>query len=348
MKEYPLRQLEEPVLESYPVTHEDLTKKLDVAVMEIAEFTDDRGEIQKLPVTLIPGDGVSKETIIINTPWSDSAHRDFNVLRHAALAKHTGADVIIVGFPGHDEHIEGGLTTAQREQLTSKDMASFSEVGKALAYAVDHISRVCRMGRGYWKDREVTLAGYSQGASSQLGMLEHLDETIAKNITDIFIWESPDKLSKQSKGVLAGKFILDGLKAGKYFKENETVFGQEQSRVLGINDRGLKGVTELANRFKPKDKRAELIGGGADAIANSTLRRDLEAVDERLEGKRIHVVNGGNSLVSPVEQGLELIEAIIKSTLPAEINHFSRAGDSHPAQESFSRYTGTIKEAKEK
>lgn len=340
------RPLDEPVLEEYPVSHEQLVDKLNKSVQITAEYTDSREETQQIPVTFIPGNGYSKETIIINTPWSDSAHRDFNILRHAALAQHIGADVIIVGFPGHDEQLDSRATSLQREEMTSTS-PSFSEAGKALASAVSQISKIEQIPKNYWAKREVTLAGYSQGASTQIGMLMHLDESIARKVSDIYIWESPDMLEPQKKAVVGAKFAKDGTKAGPFFKENEQVFGKEEAKSLEIHDKGLVGIGELLVRLT--NKPGELFSGSADAIANSTLEKDLKLAIDRLEGVRIQVINGGDSIVSPPAQGEKLVNAIIKGTsLPAEVNHFVRPADSHPAQESFARYSSTIKEIKEK
>ncbi len=341
------RQLGDPIFDEYPVSHEKLVRKMDRIVEFTAHYEDTSGK-QTISTAFVPGDGVSKETIIINVPWSDSAHRDFNKLRHAALAEHTGADVILIGFPGYDEGVENGLTSLQIEDLQRKDGHSFSEVGKALASAGKQISDIKEIGGiNYWNDRQVTVAGCSQGASSQMGMLKHLDKIIAERVSDLYIWESADALKKQAKPILVGKFIIDSLSAGSYFKENELVFGQENARKLGIHDKGFEGVKELKDMLAAKKE--YLLHGAADAIAGSTIVRDIKDVyDEgRLHDVRIHVIQGEKGVVSPTRQNQKLLKILMSQAKETgEKIHVIRKGDKHPHQESFPRYTSTVEELK--
>lgn len=338
--------LDTPDFESYPVSDEALVAKMNATEKRAYEMVYESGEKQEIGVSFIPGRPGNKETIIINTPWSDTAHRDFNVLRHAALAEHTGADVIIVGFPGHDPDLKGGITKNQRKQLTSNE-PSFAKAGEPLAKAVMQLSRGDDkvLEDDYWSSRDVMLAGYSQGASSQIGMLRNLDSNISKRITDLFIWESPDLMDAQSKMGLGSKFMRDGMKAGKYYTENEQAFGKDRAKELGVNDPGPLDIGKLATRMLITQPR-QLLTGTPNAIANSTLERDILEVDGLLKDVHIHVINGGDSLVSPPEQGDKLVSTLTKELKSKDIDHVVRLDDSHPAQESLPRYSDTIHKLK--
>lgn len=341
------RSLDAPVLEDYPVSHEVLMKKMDQVELLTAHYEDDSGE-QDISTTFIPGNGLSKETIIVNVPWSDSAHREFNIMRHAALAEHTGSDVVLIGFPGYDEADPSSLTPLQEVELTRDVNPSFQKTGKALASAVEQLSTIDKMGPNYWQGRDVTVAGYSQGSSSQIGMLSHLPSEIGTQVKDLFIWESPDALQSQSKFGLKKKFMIDGNKAGKYFKENEQVFGKDQAKELGVHDKGFIGVGGFVTMLARK--RSKLLTGALDAMATSTLESDaIERAYKKglLDDVRIHVINGDDSVVSPMEQNNRLMSLLIdKAPNAGDKIHVVRKGDSHGHQESFARYTSTVEEIK--
>lgn len=147
---------------------------------------------------------------------------------------------------------------------------------------------------------------------------------------------------------LGKRFMKDGNKAGKYYEENEIVFGEENAKKLGITDPGVIGIVGLAKRMLITQPR-QLLTGTPDAIARSTLSGDLKAAYDTgvLHGVNIHVINGGDSLVSPPEQGEKLVSMLIQQASEAgDINHVIKKGSSHPAQESFADNSSTVKKIK--
>ncbi len=339
------RTLESPLLEDFPVNHEDLLRKREQTEVFYADYKDDSGE-QRVSTAFIPGNGTNKETLLVNVAWSDAADIELNLLRYATVAEYTGMDVVIVGFPGYDRAHNDTLTPLQLEDLVrspNKDGGpSFSEVGKSLAESVKQLSEKSKKMRGlsYWKDREVTLLGYSQGVSSQLGMFEHLVPEIAEYVTDIYMWESADALKPQSKPTLFGKMGFESLFAGKAFKENELVFGEEASRELGIHDKGLEGAKELMTMMKVKGKR--LTKGAPDAIAGSTQPRDLKTLhDTGKVGRdlRLHIVHGKKGIVSPLKQNERLVDFVVqKLGNPERITHEYSEEENHTFPNSLGRF----------
>jgi len=178
-------------------------------------------------------------------------------------------------------------------------------------------------------------------------MIEHLDESIASQITDLIMWESPDMLEPQTIVKLAGKFLKDGTKAGVYFKENEKALGKSAAKELGVHDKGLTGIGELVVRMTRNTGQLIIPAG---AMAHSTLEKDMQKIysDGRLDNVRIHVVNGGNSAVSPEKQGEKLVTMLNKNTsgtgdIRQIITEGESKGDTHGAQESVVRLSKNTK-----
>lgn len=291
---------------------------------------EDSSASQDIPITWIPAEN-SQRTIIAPVAWSDYPYREFNVLRQAALAEAADAEMFIVGFPGMGPETDP-LTPLQMEELRDKENPSFSRVGKASWDALDSAIKQAHPNveaGQYIANRRVNLLGYSQGASHITGMLASKPENVRPE--SINIVEMADGITGRSITRLIGGFAVDGVRANKYFKENQKYLPELKESHKGPDPIELtrRFIGEVALRITPI------------TMARATIERDLKmAVDlGTLEKRSPFVFQYGTESMIANEDAYKKLGALVSihamSDVLAEVTN---QGDNHSFQESFPRY----------
>ena len=304
---------------------------VNAAEKRIVTVEDESGQ-QNIEIVCLP-DRDSQKTVIVPVAWSDYPSRQFNLLRQAEAARAMQAEVLIVGFPGMSPDIkqeDSQLTPLQLEELNSNEpslKAVSDKLWDALLEAIRQTHNVVDPLQ-YLQNRRVNILGYSQGASVAAGMLAAKPDHLM--IHSVAYVELADRMQPESKAKVFGRFAVDGMSAGKYYKENRENYPDmpETHKSASFIYLTRRFIGETTLRLMPQ------------VFAKSSVRRDLKAAHQsgHLGEVSGHLVRRGSASRVSSQEAADKLVNILRDEADAYVGNDEFTGDNHSFQESLARY----------